>query len=408
MRHPMKIDEFDEFDEYPLTLINLQKELNRVLPIGQKLAMIHEAIKKHCADIDRIAVALYDQKTDSLSTFIHSSGTDSPLLNYSVKLREVGSLQEIGKSGRPRVLNDLSALADGKGTHTQKVVAQGYHSSATFPLYYDENIQGFLFFNSYRKNVFTPAVFGWLVLFSHIISALIIKETSVIRTTTAAVRTIQNITRHKDEETGSHMERVSHYSRLIALGLAGKYGFSDEFIEYIALFSPMHDIGKIVIPDAILGKPGKLTPEEFAIIKTHSTKGREIIDTMMREFALGNFQHIIMLRNIVEFHHEAIDGSGYPLGLKGDEIPVEARISTVADIFDALTSRRPYKEPWSNEKAFATLREMAGTKLDRDCVEVFVGNTKGIVEIQQCFLDENHGKITGRTRVAGNSEKSKS
>lgn len=374
--------------DHPLASLDLQKKLNRNLPLGQKLALIHEAVNLHCAAIERIAVALYEPKTDCLSTFIHSSGTDSPLLNYSVKLREVGSLREIGKSGQPRVLNDLAALADGRGVHTRRVVAQGYRSSATFPLYYDDATLGFLFFNSYRKNVFTPETFGWLVLYSHIIAALIVKETAFIRTTAAAVRTIQNISRHKDEETGSHMERVSHYSRLIALGLAGKYGFSDEYIEYIALFSPMHDIGKIVVPEAILGKPGKLTPAEFDIIKTHSSKGREIVDNMVREFALDNFLHIPMLRNIVEFHHEAIDGSGYPNGLKGDAIPMEARICAVADIFDALTSRRPYKEPWRNEQAFATLRGLAGSKLDRQCVEAFVGNESGVREIQQCFSDE--------------------
>jgi len=382
------VSQFINVAEYPLAPIDLQKKLNRNLPLGQKLALIHEAVKLHCASIDRIAVALYDPKTDSLSTFIHSSGTASPLLNYSVKLREVGSLQEIGKSGQPRVLNDLSAMANGQGVHTRKVVAQGYQSSATFPLYYDETTLGFLFFNSYRKNAFTPETFGWLVLYSHIIAALIIKETAFIRTTAAAVRTMQNISRHKDEETGSHMERVSHYSRMIALGLAEEQGFSDEYIEYIALFSPMHDIGKIVVPEAILGKAGKLTPAEFDIIKTHSLKGREIIDTMVREFALDNFLHIPMLRNIVELHHEAIDGSGYPYGLKGSAIPMEARICAVADIFDALTSRRPYKEPWGNEKAFAILRGLAGTKLDSHCVEAFVGNESGVREIQQCFSDE--------------------
>ena len=156
----------------------------------------------------------------------------------------------------------------------------------------------------------------------------------------------------------------------------------------IRLSALLHDIGKIGIPDSVLRKPGKLDETEFKVMMTHPQKGREIIDVILEDFSLGTFGHVGIMRNIAEYHHEAIDGSGYPKGLKGDEIPIEARISPVADIFDALTSRRTYKAPWSNDDAFAMLRRLADTKLDRDCVDAMLKNIDKVQEIQQRFRDE--------------------
>jgi HD-GYP domain-containing protein (c-di-GMP phosphodiesterase class II) len=368
---------------------NLQRELDRNIPLGQKLRLIHEAIGNHSVLVHRVAVALYDQNTGMLSTFLHSSGEDNPLFNYSVKLSEVQSLKKIADRGAPRILNDLTALAGGYSRHTQKVLDQGYQSSLTYPLYHEGNLLGFLFINSYRSHVFTNDLMHRLDLFNLVISSLIIKETVRIRTLSAAIRTAQSITRHKDEETGTHLERMAHYSRLIAASLAHRHELDDEFIEYMLLFAPMHDIGKVAIPDVILLKPGKLTLEEFEIVKKHPGVGRGIIDNMVKEFSFDGFPHIQMLRNIVGMHHEAIDGSGYPGGRTGVEIPIEARICAVADIFDALTSRRCYKPAWGNEKAFSVLREMAGSKLDGECVEALVGDTKKITEIQAIFAEEN-------------------
>lgn len=370
---------------------NLQRELDQSIPLGQKLQLVHEAIKRHSGAIHRIAVTLYDARTDMLSTFIHSTDGQSPLLNYSARLAEVASLNELARHGTPRILNDLAALSSGEGVHTRKLLQDGYRSSLTYPFYQNGQIQGFLFFNSREENVFSGGLLDLLNVFSQLISSVVIRETAIIRTVTAAIHTARNITRHKDEETGAHLERMAHYSRLIASSLAGSHGFDDEFIEYLHLFTPMHDIGKVAIPDAILLKPGRLTTEEFTAIQRHATAGREIIDSMVNEFAFDGLPHIQMLRNIVELHHEAMDGSGYPRGLKGPEIPIEARICAVADVFDALTSSRPYKPAWDNATAFSVLRDMSGIKLDRDCVEALIGNGEKINEIQTAFCENRLG-----------------
>ncbi len=126
-------------------------------------------------------------------------------------------------------------------------------------------------------------------------------------------------------------------------------------------------------------------------MKTHTGRGRDIVDTMLQDFGLDSFKHIDILRNITEYHHESFNGNGYPHGIKGKKIPIEARIISVADIFDALTSQRSYKQAWSNKKAFSRLQDMAGSQLDKNCVEALIKNSPQVEEIQKRFKDETPG-----------------
>jgi HD-GYP domain-containing protein (c-di-GMP phosphodiesterase class II) len=180
---------------------------------------------------------------------------------------------------------------------------------------------------------------------------------------------------------------MAEFSRIIAGELAaqGKRTFDDEYLERIYLYAPLHDLGKIGIPDRVLLKAGKLTPAETETMRTHSRKGVEMIDQMIENFGLRHSASVEVLRNIAQYHHEAIDGSGYPAGLKGEAVPIEARIIAVADVFDALTSRRPYKNPWSNDEAFSLLRRLADAQLDRDCVEALARNGDRVKQIQDRF-----------------------
>jgi HD-GYP domain-containing protein (c-di-GMP phosphodiesterase class II) len=241
--------------------------LNHHAPLSEKLKTLHDALNKRFEFIDRVAVAIYDPKTDELKTFIHSSGEANPLAQ------------------------------------------------------------------------------------------------------------------------GAHLERMSRYARIVAKELAPKYGFDDEYVEHVFLFSPLHDIGKIGIPDSVLLKAGLLDANEREVMKTHSQKGRQLIDNMLRDFGLESFQYLNMLRNIAEHHHETLDGAGYPHRLRGDDIPIESRIVAVADVFDALTSKRPYKEAWNMDDAFQELRKLAGSKLDFDCVEALIKNRAQLEEIRDRFQE---------------------
>jgi len=179
---------------------------------------------------------------------------------------------------------------------------------------------------------------------------------------------------YHDSDTGGHIERMSRYSVLMYKGL----GFSDHDCEVMGLASMLHDVGKISIPDAILKKPGKLTPEEFEVMKRHTLNGYEMLRGAESPF-------LQMGAMIAYGHHEKWDGSGYPLGLKGEGIPVEARAVALADVFDALCSRRCYKDSWPVEKVLETLRESAGSHFDPTLVDLFFENIEGVNTIRDSF-----------------------
>lgn len=361
------------------------QELNKNIPLSNKLLYVHNVLKQRYDFIDRVAIAVYDPKTDTLKTFLHSSGQDEPLNHYQARLSESPSLQEILQRGKPRVVSNLNLFSNGPHTHTKKINQQGYASSYTMPMYIDDVFFGFLFFNSYRADVFDEENLHYLDIFGHLISMVVGHELTAIRNLMATVKTAKDMAKRRDFETGAHLNRMAHYSRLIALKLADQYGFTDEYIEKVFLYAPLHDIGKIGIPDNVLLKPDKLTDEEFAQMKTHTTIGREMIENILGNFDLQNFTSTEILRNIAEYHHEAINGSGYPHGLSGQAIPIESRIVAVADVFDALTSKRPYKMAWENAEAFAMLRKLSGEKLDTDCVEALLACAEEIKSIQQRF-----------------------
>jgi len=367
------------------------EELNKHLPLREKLIATHRSMSEVFPYIVRIAIAIYDPETSVLKTYLHSSGEESPLENYQALLDDAPSLKEILRKGLPRVANSLLTFEDGKHEHTRRIGRQGYKASYTLPMFNNGAFFGFIFFNSDRKDVFDENVLKQIDVYGHLISLMVLNELTSIRTLAAAVKTTGTITHMRDAETGSHLDRMSRYSRLIASTLARKYNLDDAYIEHIFMFSPLHDIGKIGIPDRILLKPGTLDETEKMTMKTHARMGRDMIDDILGNFGLENIEHLDMLRNIAEFHHETVNGKGYPAGKKGDEIPLEARIVAVADVFDALTSKRPYKEAWDNDRAFELLKKLAGESLDRDCVNALLQNEDKIEEIQKKFKENYYG-----------------
>ncbi len=365
--------------------------LNERASLREKLVSAHESINELFPFIARIAIAIYDHETNILKTYLHSSGDDRPLDNYQSSLDEAPSLKAILKEGLPRVINNMLTFEDGNNEHTRRIGRQGYAASYTLPMFNEGKFIGFMFFNSDQKDVFCENVLRQIDIYSHMISLMVISELTSINTLTAAVKTTGRITHIRDPETGSHLDRMSRYSRLIATVLADKYHFDDTYIEHIFMFAPLHDIGKIGIPDNILLKPGVLDNGERLVMKTHAHKGREMVDELLQNFGFDNVDYMDVLRNIAEFHHEAINGSGYPAGIKGKDIPMEARIVAVADVFDALTSKRPYKKAWTNDKAIKALKKLAGKTLDEDCVNALLDNMDKVEEIQKQFNENVFG-----------------
>jgi response regulator RpfG family c-di-GMP phosphodiesterase len=172
---------------------------------------------------------------------------------------------------------------------------------------------------------------------------------------------------YKDRETGCHIERVAHYSQAIARVI----GMPAQNQDILFHSSALHDIGKISIPDAVLLKPGKLLPEEFEIMKTHSILGYGILKDTQSAYLLNGAM-------IALTHHEKYDGSGYPMGLAGEDIPLFGRIVGIADVFDALTTKRPYKNPWTLADAFAYVEHERGKQFDPVLADAFLSNSLGV------------------------------
>jgi putative two-component system response regulator len=203
---------------------------------------------------------------------------------------------------------------------------------------------------------------------------------------------------YRDNETGRHVVRVGRYAEIIA----HKLGMGDSMAELIGHAAPLHDMGKLGIPDAILLKPDKLAPDEFEVMQKHSLFGKHTFEPMSHDEWRTFRQHtfvgemimdvqsspiVTMAAKIALTHHEKWDGTGYPLGLSGEDIPIAGRITAVADVFDALNSKRPYKPALPLDKCFAIIREGSGTHFDPKVVEAFLASREAILEIRMMYAD---------------------
>ena len=214
------------------------------------------------------------------------------------------------------------------------------------------------------------------------------RELQVIQDVT--IMAMASLAETRDNETGNHIRRTQHYVRALARKLKSHPKFravlDDETIEVLYKSAPLHDIGKVGIPDSILLKPGKLTPQEFEVMKTHTTLGRDAIATAEKLINEPS-SFLRHAREIAHYHQEKWDGSGYPEGLAGDRIPVSARLMAVADVYDALISRRVYKPPFPHSKALEIIKEGRGKHFDPDMVDAFLAIAEEFRAIAERYAD---------------------
>lgn len=207
------------------------------------------------------------------------------------------------------------------------------------------------------------------------------------RTQGAAIRTLARLAEYRDQTTGFHLQRICEFSRLLAVEVHRRapypFRISMEYADDISISSMLHDVGKVSTPDHILLKPGKLDPDEWEIMKKHTVFGWEVLHKADRE--LGEQSFLTLAASIALSHHERYDGSGYPNGTVGEQIPLSARICAVADVYDALTSRRPYKQAWSHEDASRLIVQQSGRHYDPVLVEIFRYLDSQFVEVHRRF-----------------------
>jgi cyclic di-GMP phosphodiesterase len=204
---------------------------------------------------------------------------------------------------------------------------------------------------------------------------------------------LAKLSESRDPETGAHLERIREYCKMIATDLAGRdeyqHTVDGDYVQSIFLTSPLHDIGKVGIPDSVLLKPGRLTAEEFEVMKTHTTIGGTTLSAAIEHNPDADF--LIMARDIALSHHERFDGSGYPNGLRGRDIPLCGRIVALADVYDALRTKRVYKEAFTHDVARSIIVGGSGVHFDPAIVDAFIENEQGFLAIHERFADDTPG-----------------
>ncbi|QYK03549.1 HD-GYP domain-containing protein [Shewanella zhangzhouensis] len=341
--------------------------------------------------LGRISLAALDNNT--ISTY-HSEDirgyADCHLEFEEFEIGVNSSLSKIMRSNNYRIVDDIFEL---QGTpQAVSLTTHGFLSSLTFPILYRDDVIGFTFFNATCKGYFSSKdVIDLFTFVSHIISSRYIQEKESRTNFNKVLQVALKIGHHRDPETAQHLERMGKYSEVLARLLVNKYPeITTDFIHRIRFYAPFHDIGKYRIPDEILFSNKAFSQIDRDIMNQHPVFGEEIIDEVVKIYNLNKalIEEMTFVKNIVRFHHETYDGTGYPDRLKGLDIPLEARIVSLADVFDALLSKRPYKNPWSLEEAMQFIKSKSGSLFDPLCVEALVQNIDEFLEIKLAICDE--------------------
>lgn len=258
--------------------------------------------------------------------------------------------------------------------------------SSLFP-----DVDNYLMVYLYVSNFFTAFAIVLLVVDSNYRNYY---YTTNMKLQKSLITTMADLVENRDENTGGHIQRTAKYVEIIAKRLQSENKFTNiltnKYIENMVVAAPLHDVGKIHIPDAVLNKPGKLDDNEFSMMKSHAAAGGKIIDRV--EESVGDIEYLRIAKEMAEYHHERMDGKGYPHGISGDEIPLCARILAVADVFDALASKRCYKEPMPLDKAFAIIEEETGPHFDVDVAQAFLDSR---AEIEKIIQEESYTNNVG-------------
>jgi len=312
--------------------------------------------------------------------------TDGTIVGLPEKIRGSSFLIEettIGaliNSGEARIINDLQSYCKDKPLkpYNKVILDAGIQASITLPLIVSGEPMGVIFFSSANKNVYTREHLNFLLTLANSIAICLNQNIFISDILYSSILALAKLAEARDEDTGDHLGRMTVYAKLIAELLYEENIYPEEitleYIDNIKHFSPLHDIGKVGIRDGILLKPGKLTPEEFDEMKKHTVFGSEVLRMAENNMKKRGRSLFSMGFEIAESHHEKWDGSGYPHGKKEYEIPLCARIAALADVFDALTSKRPYKEAYSFEVSMGIIEEGRGKHFDPAIIDIIMKN----------------------------------
>jgi HD-GYP domain-containing protein (c-di-GMP phosphodiesterase class II) len=396
--------EIDDMFEKIKNIMSLIGNLNNNSSFTEMLRFIYSSFSAFIP-YNYIGIALISEDKKYLKASYgvadnHIKGLPDKLIGACWPIKET-SLKELIRTGDPRIINDLEKYCENKPlTLYNKVILEaGIRASITLPLKVSGEPVGVIFFSSVGKNVYKPEHLKLLHTLANSISISLNQNIYVNDIIYSSILALAKLSEARDEETGEHLNRMSVYSRLIAELLYENNIYTDEvnldYIERIERYSPLHDIGKVGIRDNILLKPGKLTPEEFDEMKHHTAYGAEVLRQAEKNMHDDKKSLFHMGVEISEGHHEKWDGSGYPHGRKGFDIPLCARIVAVADVFDALTSKRPYKQAFTFDAAMEIISEGKGSHFDPVIADIFLTNRDRVEREYHKFLQDLSSRKIG-------------
>lgn len=284
-----------------------------------------------------------------------------------------------------RIINNLKERYEQtKSVSTKLILDEGFNSSLTVLATVNTKPFGFFFLSAVETDNYTERDAKLFLSVSEMLSQRLLYSLTTQRLLSYFGNSLVSLVEFKDNETGNHVKRVALYAKTIAQEL----NLPPKLVREIYEFSPLHDIGKVGVPDSILLKPGKLDPSEWELMKSHVTIGMNVVEQFMREASgLLTQSSLSTMYNIVAEHHEWWNGNGYPFGKRGEEISIEGRIVALADVFDALTTRRPYKEAFSFDESVKIITEESGTHFDPSVVSAFLKRLKDIRKIYEELKD---------------------
>ncbi|MGM0378235.1 MAG: HD-GYP domain-containing protein [Bacillota bacterium] len=375
-------------------IIKEQNFINKVKVLTNKAYFLSELLEilfdtiEDKLNIDRIGVAFINYQKKEIVAEYGVANYDNIVLNtgFNVSFDET-SLTDLIDNPKVIFENDLEEKYKERpnSKSLNLIKKEDIKSNAIFPLIIGNQVFGFLFFSSMKKGNFTCENIKIGKKIANEIAGVIDKTYLTKTVFSKITKTFADLVEKKDEETGEHLNRMESYSVFIAKLLLKNpkknYYIDRKFIKDIENNAAIHDIGKVGVPDKILKKPGKLNKEEWEIIKNHPNIGADIFKSLRETLSIFGRDFYLIAENITRFHHEKWDGTGYPNGLKKHEIPLESRIIAIADVFDAITSKRSYKEAFSFEKSFNIIKDSAGTHLDPYLVKLLVDNRQAFFDL---------------------------
>jgi response regulator RpfG family c-di-GMP phosphodiesterase len=363
--------------------INLIQSLHSKASLNTILEFMFKGLCQHLP-YNRIGIAILDEDKETISNRKVISEDAVCYQAYEVPLHQTAWAYVI-ETGLPRIVNNLEVYRDKNpdSLWARCLLEEGIHSNLMLPLRLREENVGVIFFSHRQPNIYSEEHLEFLRFLAPHISIVFEKSFLMRKLALTTVMGLADLAEKRDLETGQHLKRLKYYSRALAIELDSHsiYGdqIDEEFIQDIYDFSSLHDIGKVGISDSILRKPGKLTSEEFQAMTKHTVIGGEILEAIEDNLRTHGFSFFKMGIEIVYYHQEKFDGSGYPSGLRAEAIPLSARIVSVCDVFDACSLRRVYKEAYSFEKSYRIIEEGKVSHFDPVIVDAFM-NIKGKIE----------------------------